>query len=293
MLFALSLEACPDRDASGNHAAAPAETGSQAARNDVPSCYATVRPGVGAPPPGRAVFVLVDQTTGLDQRLRETVRSNVERLLSPGSSFTIGTFSAFSQGHFATVLASGSLEAPLTDEQRLHLAAQKVQEMEACLAQQAGFARQLASQRIQDATNASAPSFSHSEIMAGLKNLSAAVRAAPAAERYVIIVSDLLENSTATSFYANRNLREIAPEAEMTNARDHQLIADFANARVAVVGAGLLSPESAPDRVRNVRALNALRIFWQQWFERSRARLVQYGEPDLTAPLGWADQPAS
>ena len=253
----------------------------------VASCYQAVGIGVPAPAPSRAVFVLVDQTTGLDDRLRGTIQSNAERLLGPGTAFTIATFSAFSRGNYATVLASGTVEAPLTEHQRLNLSSRLVDGLAGCLDQQRAFAAQLLEQKLAEATGAASSSFSNSEIIGSLRQLAKAVKASPAREKIVILVSDLLEHSAATSFYSSRDLRQVDVGEEIRKAEAHNLFADFGGARVAVIGAGLLSPESGAGAVRDTARLNALRSFWEQWFERSNARLIAYGEPDLVTPLAW------
>lgn len=281
--LAALLWGCPPTPADTNNSSA--NPGGVGSGNAVPSCYAAVAIGAPAPAPGRAVFVLVDQTTGLDEHLRETISRNLEQLLAPGTSFTVATFSAFSQGNYTTVLASGTLEAPLTADQRLHLQAGKVEQMGQCLDQQRGFGIQVANQRVEEATGAAASSFTNSEIMAGLRQLSEAVRASPAEERIVIVVSDLLEHSTVTSFYRQQTIRMIDPAEEMEKAEAHGLIADFDDARVAIIGAGLLAPGSGAAASRPIREREALHRFWEQWFEHSNARLIAYGEPDLVAPI--------
>lgn len=279
---ALALAACGDDGEPTNETTAPGPTA--AGHEAVPSCYAAL--DIAAPPaPERAVFVLVDQTTGLDPRLRATVTSNLERLLRPGSRFTVATFSALSREHFPTVIASGTLEAPLNAEQRLHLAARKVEEMEACLQQQHAFAIEEAGRRVLAATAASTSTFTNSEIMGSLRQLAQAVRGSPANDRIVILVSDMLEHSDAASFYADRRLRLIDPAQEMEKAERHDLLADFGGADFVVVGAGLLSPEAAADAGRATAELNALRAFWTQWLGRSNAELVAWGQPDLVAPI--------
>ncbi len=257
-----------------------------AAGEAVPSCYAAVRIGVPAPAPTRSVFVLVDQTTGLDDRLRETARRNLAALLRPGTRYTIATFSAFSRGHYATILTSGTIEAPLTTDQRLNLSSPRVAELAGCLDQQRTFAARLAAEKLAEATAASSSSFANSEIMSSLRQLSDAVRASPGDDKIVIVISDLLEHSAATSFYSNRDLRLLDPAEEIGRAEQHTLFGDFGEARLAVIGAGLLSPGSGSDAVRETPKLNALRAFWQQWFERSNARLIAYGQPDLVTPIG-------
>jgi hypothetical protein len=253
------------------------------------SCYASAGVGVHPPAPERAVFVLVDQTTGLDDRLRERLVANLRRLLGPGTTYTIASFSAFSRGNYVTTVAEGALEPPLPPESRPGLSVRRVERLEACLREQAREQTEIALARVSDVTSASASSFSNSEIMASLAQLSEAVRASRARDKLVIVVSDLLEFSSATSFYRNRAMRSIDPDVELARAVENRLLGDFGQARVAVIGAGLLSPESGLDATRDVRALNALHSFWERWFERSHAQLAQYGQPDLVRPIDWGD----
>lgn len=253
-------------------------------QNAVPSCYAATRIGVDPAPPARAIFVLVDQTTALGPALISTVRENMRNLLRPGTSFTIATFSAFQRDHFTTLLAAGALEAPVAPQRRSRLSVPRLRRLDACLRRQAAFGGQLAITSFLRAAAANAASFSRSEILASLKQLSARVAAAPARDRIVIIASDMLEHSSATSFYRNRALKVIDPAAEMRRALGQGLLGDFGGARIFVVGAGLLPPDQRTAG-RDIRALNALEAFWTAWFRRSGARLVAFGHPDLVVPI--------
>lgn len=264
------------------------------ARDDIQSCYAAVKLDVDAPAPSRTLFVLVDQTTGLDDRLRRTVTDNAERLLEPGTRFSIATFSANTGTDFATVLAEGNIETPLPEAQEADLPAKKVTALHQCLAMQRAYAVQFAGARLKDAMGASASSFSHSEILSSLTQLSHAVEAAPGSEKLVILVSDLIEHSGDTSFYANQRLRTIDPATELAQADVNHHVGRFAGAQVAVIGAGLISPApGSPPLPRDPKALAALRSFWEEWFHRSGGRIVEYGEPDLVTTLSWSPPPAS
>jgi hypothetical protein len=255
------------------------------AQNNVPSCYTASGIGLAPPAPRHATFVFVDQSTGLDARLRNTIESNLRRRLRPGSTFTIATFSAYGRGHYATILASGAIEETVSGPERRNVSVRRLNSLDACLRRQLPWATALAVTRLAQATNVSASAFFNSEIMGSLGQLAGAVRAAGAPDRLVIIASDLLEFSTATSFYRNRSMRRIDPAVEIRLAARNRLIADFAGARVAVIGAGLLPPQSGGAAIRDVHAMNALRAFWEEWFLRSRAHLVAYGQPDLVAPI--------
>ena len=101
----------------------------------------------------------------------------------------------------------------------------------------------------------------------------------------VILVSDMLEHSTITSFYLNRDIRTIDPEIELARADSATVFGDFGGARVIVIGAGLLPPDVDAGRTRNTATLAALRQFWTEWFRRSKATLSDYGQPDLVDPV--------
>jgi hypothetical protein len=124
--------------------------------------------------------------------------------------------------------------------------------------------------------------------MSEMKQLSEPVRASSAADRLVLVVSDLLEHSPVTSFYQNRRLRQLDPATEIDRAAAINLFGDFRGARIAVIGAGLLPSTSGADSVRDTKALMELHQFWATWFDKSHGALIEYGEPDLVQPLSWA-----
>jgi hypothetical protein len=254
------------------------------AQDAIPSCYGAARLGVAPPPPDQAVFILVDQTTALDANMRQTLADNLQRLLRNGTTFSIATFSAFSRGHYTTVISSGRIEGPVPRHLRPNLPVIRLNALDRCLARQVGYARQVAGRALARATNVPSTLFANSEIMASLAQLSELVRAAPTRNRIVIVASDLMEHSGATSFYARRTLRTINAGAELANAQRLRLMGDFGGARVYVVGTGLL-PSEARQAVRNSAAFTALVDFWTLWFGRARASSVVIGRPNLVNPV--------
>jgi hypothetical protein len=257
----------------------------RAQENSVPSCYAHVRIGVQAPVPGREVFILVDQTTALDGGLAANLRDNLRNLVQPGTSFTVSAFSAFSRGHFTTVVASGLVEAPVQGALRNSLPVNRLKQLDQCIVAQTGFAQRKALEALGRAMAPSAGSFANSEIMTSLAQLAERVRASRARDRVVVVASDMLEHSTVTSFYARRTLRRIDAGAEIRRAQATRQIGNFGGARVYVIGAALLPPGPGGGAVRDIDALNALQSFWANWFRLSNARLVAFGRPNLVTPV--------
>jgi len=66
-----------------------------------------------------------------------------------------------------------------------------------------------------------------SDVLASLAEVSRLVKNSTTQKRIVLIVSDMLENSTISSFYANNNARRIDPAKEMNIASKEKMLGDF------------------------------------------------------------------
>lgn len=253
-----------------------------AAQVAIPSCYGAIKIDAKVPPPDRAVFVLVDQTTPIDPPLRDAVRAAVGPLLSPGTSFSISSFSAFAQGHYQTPLVAGELEASVADRQRDSVSVRALTSLDRCLRSQLAFGRKAASTALDRAISGQSEAFAHSDVISSLVDLGHAVSASQAHDRIVIVVSDMLENSGLTSFYAHRAIRQIDPRKELQLAIEKGFRAEFHGARVYVIGAGALPGENS---YRDPISMRALETFWHDYFAVSHATLVDFGKPMPTRPV--------
>lgn len=258
--------------------------------NDVPSCYAASKMNVAAPATTTELFVLVDQTTPLDATLQASVRDNVGRLVTPGNAYTVATFSSFGQGQYLQVLSAGTLEHPLPAAQRDSIGARVLQNFDACMKGQADFGRRAAAGALQKALAGVSTDFAKSDVMGSIKEISARVRSSKASHKIVFLVSDMLEHSGVSSFYAAKNVRRLDVAAELKKAEAAQMFGDLAGARVFVLGAGLVQASSAAGAkdsgvYRDPQTINTLRQFWTQYFERSQGKLEQFGAPALLVPV--------
>lgn len=262
---------------------------------DVPSCYAAnhVTPPAGGSY-SNLVYVLIDQTVQWNSQLEHEVVNNLHRILVPGTRFVITEFSAFSQGRYLQVLKTGVIEKPLSAEQEGNTAVRKIQPLKQCLHDQLGFATFTAERAVVNAMRASTDSLDQSDIMAALKTISIAVKSSPARNKVLMVASDALENSSITSFYARGNIRVINPTAELQKAKEAGMIGDFAGTRVYFIGGGLMPPAThgtlaQRNGYRNPIMLHALSTFWQDYFAKSDARLVDFGEPSLVVPVSYGN----
>ena len=253
-----------------------------AATNSIPSCYEAklVAPAV---PLTKELFVLVDQTTLLDDQLKQTVAEQVRPFLSKGNGFSVLVFSAFTQGKYTQLLTSGQLDHALSDSLRSDVSKPALGKFDQCMTRQAGLAGQAVGGALRSAFEGSSGDIAKSDVLASLKDISSKVRQSKATEKVVLLVSDMLENSSVSSFYANQSVRKVDPSKEMKLATDNNLIADFGGARVYVLGAGLLSEDVKKKKAsyRDPKTMSALADFWRSYFEKSNAQLIEFGQPAL------------
>jgi hypothetical protein len=152
-----------------------------------------------------------------------------------------------------------------------------------CMDIQSKMAAQLLGRSMKAAFSGSSSDIAKSDIFASFKDISIKVRQSTAQEKIVLIASDMLENSSITSFYARQAVRQINPEKELKLATNNQMYGDFGGARVFVIGAGLLAEDARQPKgvYRSPQIMQALSVFWKAWFEKSNAELVEFGQPAL------------
>ncbi|MEM5312343.1 hypothetical protein [Paraburkholderia sp. JHI869] len=260
--------------------------------NDVPSCYGAFHLTTAPQQPARVVYVLIDQTVLLDPSLQQSVLDNMDRMIQPGAKFVLAEFSAFAQAHYLKVLHTGYVERPLPDDAYNALPITKAPQIKACFGQQLAFARKMAATTAQQAMGESTSTLNASEIMAALDELGQAVRNDAAPDKVLFVVTDGLENSRITSFYAHNGVRDINPAAELAKARANGMFADLGGAKAYVLGGAVMPPatrgtQAQRDGYRDSKTIHDLRAFWQGYFESSNAHLVEFGAPTLVTPVSY------
>ena len=257
--------------------------------NDVPSCYEASKVGVPAPATATELFILVDQTTPFDAALQASANENAGRLIQAGSAYVVATFSSFGQGRYMQVLSAGTLELPIEERTRNGIGMKLLRTFDQCMRDQLNFGRLKAATALREAFGGVDSGLAKSDILSALKELSGRVRQSAAQDKIVFLLSDMLENSGVSSFYASHNVRSIDPAAEMKKAEAAQQLGDFGGARVFVLGAGLVQDDGKTGKdngvYRDPRTMAKLRAFWEQYFARSNARMVDFGTPALLSPI--------
>jgi hypothetical protein len=248
----------------------------------IPGCYDTKLPSP-ATTPAIELFVVVDQTTLLDDGLKQAVANQVRPFLTAGNNFSVLVFSAYTQGKYTQLLTSGQLDSQMPTAQRNDISKPVLAKFDQCMSRQPAQAAQAVGGALRAGFEGTSGDIAKSDILASLRDISAKVRQSSAAEKVVLLVSDMLENSSISSFYASQTVRKIDPVQELQLAVSHQFIADFGDARIYVIGAGLLNNVDKKNKAqyRDPKTMQALADFWRSYFEKSHAQLVEFGEPAL------------
>lgn len=252
----------------------------------VPTCYHEKMPAQKTAT-DTEIFVVIDQTTMFDGGLKQSIANNVRPFLKPGNAFSVTQFSAFTQGHYTDVLVSGKLDTVLTKTARDDVSKLVLNKFDQCMTAQPRLAGQLLGGAMKSAFGDSSSDIAKSDVYASLKDISGKVRQSAAQHKVVLLASDMLENSSVTSFYTKQAVRQIDPKKELKLVADNQLFGDFGGARVYVIGAGLLAEDAKHPKgvYRSTQTMQALSRFWGEFFQKSNAELVEFGQPALLNPI--------
>ncbi|MGY1490231.1 hypothetical protein ACW4YW_12525 [Methylobacillus pratensis] len=245
------------------------------------ACYHAKLPSPSLKP-ATEIFVVIDQTTVFDNALKQSIANNLRPFLSANNAFSVIRFSAYTQGQYTEVLTAGSLDPLIDQDARNDISKPVLAKFDQCTANQPKQASQLAGAALKKAFGGSSASIPKSDVIGSLKDISNRVRQSKASQKVVLVASDMLENSSVTSFYINQAVRTIQPEKELALVEKQGLFGDFAGARVYVIGAGLLADDARAKAVyRSPQTMQALENFWKQYFQRSNAQLLEFGQPAL------------
>jgi hypothetical protein len=263
--------------------AAPAFAGNLDA---IPTCHNKFVPapkGVGI---DTELFVVIDQTTAFDASLQQSVANNIRGFLKPGYKVSVSNFSAYTQGHYTEVLVAGALDHQLTTEVRDDIPKKALKAFDACLAEQPKLAGRLVGKALKTSFTGASNDIAKSDVLGSLKDISGMVKKSTAKRKVVLLASDMLENSSVTTFYAKNAVRKIDPAKEIDLAVKNDLIGDFGGAEVYVIGTGLLPSNAKTQNVyRSPEILAGLSGFWKTWFAKSNATVQEFGQPALLTPI--------
>ena len=248
------------------------------ARNDVPSCYKALHITNPSDTVQKELFILVDQTTVLDKHMMIYTYKNMMKFIKNGYAVSIASFSSNSNGKYTDVAYSGKLETLLPDSAKHDIAKKILRKYQGCMNGQYKFAKKKATKALVRTLKGANKKLPHSDILKSLDDIAEHIIAPSSAQqKVVLLVSDMIEHSSITTFYAKGNLKTINTDKEMAKVKKSGHIANFSGARIYVIGAGMVGKNS----YRDSKTLGKLTDFWKAYFGVTNAQLKAIGTPML------------
>jgi hypothetical protein len=255
-------------------------------KNVVRDCYANARIDAPSLPAEAEIFVFIDETTVLDDNLKQVAIDRATGFLGENRAFTVGRFSAFVQGHYADLVASGRIQKDFGDDLRNDLPRPKVKDFDGCRNLQIMDAKRGIGYSMLDIMNGASSSIVRSDIIASLKIFSKAVAESSANLKVMFLVSDMLENSSLANFYEKNGLGSVRDNT-IKDLEKAAAFGNFTGAKVYVLGSAMIPSKDskAVASYQDPKKLERLERFWSDWFDRSNAHLVAFGKPSLTVEI--------
>ncbi|WP_300303374.1 hypothetical protein [Ferrovibrio sp.] len=254
-----------------------------AATVEVPSCYTIVEAGQAASKAKRELVVVVDQTAKFDAGLQETANKKIQKFIKPGDRVVLVSFSAFVKERYSEVVLEAILDQDIPENKKFTTGKVALAKMAKCLQEQESATRNLVAGHLKKIFDESSTNLPNTEILGTLTMLSREFLSTKKAERqYLFILSDMLENSATTSFYANNKVRRIEPDKEIDKARLANMIGQLNGVEVYIHGAGYTDDGKYKSSVE----MKAIEDFWGKWIRASGGVLRGYGAPSLFPEIG-------
>ncbi len=254
-------------------------------RNDLPSCYDFLKLSDLKPESsGRELIFIIDETTTLPKSLQTSSYNHIKRFIQPGDSFQLYRLSAYMPNNFLQLEYAATLENTITPKKRNSVGMLSLKKLDRCLEQQQSVFLDSLVKKMKLSFGNEHKNIAKSEILYSLQQIGKNTHKNDVKHRLVFIVSDMLENSRFTSFYAKNQIKEINPTLELNKVEKNKLLANLTGWHVYVEAAGL-GKHNAKYGYRSGKTMQKLESFWKQYFEASGATLEGFGAPALTIEL--------
>ena len=247
-----------------------------AMENKLPDCYVMSGMDVKQQAPQKEVFVVLDQTTIMSDSVQNYVFNSTRKFIKAGNAINIITFSSNQGNRFTQVPFSGLLNSPLTKRQHNSMSKKQLRKFDKCLKKQRNVASDRIYKALKTAYKESSSNIPNSDIFLNFYQVvENGVSVSKAKEKVVIISSDMLENSTISSFYASGNVKSLDVNKEFKKYLNSELETDYLGSRVFIVGAGV----TAKKRYNDPKKMRRLNKFWKKYFQHNNAQLIEFGQP--------------
>lgn len=228
------------------------------------------------------VYLLIDESTYFNDKAKEDVLKKVIPFVKDNTRINVFSFSEYSKTKTNRDLGSHYIYSSLTPKEEDDISRNKVKELKSCLDASKEYAISEIAKAINQGTRKKNESLKKSEILKNLKIYTKNnLRFSKAKRKVMIIMSDMIENSDYTTFYANGKLKKLNIDKELNNVKEHRLFSSFNEAEVYIYGLGLVEINSDKKDSRNAFIMDNLINFWDEYITESGGKPFGLDSPNM------------
>jgi len=227
--------------------------------------------------PSRFVIILVDKTVSFSSSFSLKVATQITNSINPGDVVEVINFSSY-KGSYTNVYSQMFFEPPLDKLEDCikikHLYFIKEHHLTRFIKQK-NFFKELLKEDIEK----NSPSIPKTQILLTLAEISEIINdiknECSNSRIVLIIISDMLENGDAISFYSKGGIYIPANfQPLLDRIKKEKLLANLKDVDVYILGLGYLKNRTIPEK-----QLIRLKAFWKSYFENTQADIAGIGAP--------------
>jgi len=237
-------------------------------------CYR--QPSLVPPPfsPTRTLYVFIDQTTNLNQNMKDSITNLVTQWGSQGENVKITRFSANIKGQYSELVFDEVGNNQPSEAYLFHIRPGPKRRLLKCLRERDKLFDQKLKKALDKTLKLTNDKLPKTNLLHALKDFARQiVKDDKTKDKTVLLVSDGLENSNLLSFHQRGRIRIINSRRALQQARRNKLIPKWNQATVYMLGLGHISDKNF---YASPRVINPLKTFWKNYFKEGDAIVHPY-----------------
>lgn len=227
----------------------------------------------------RALYVLIDETVPLTKNMKKKVVTLLSEWGRAGDMVKIARFSASYRDLYPELVYVNKIEMKPGDRYMFNLSYKDKRKVLSCLDEQKKTFKTSFAAQLTRSLKALNPKIPKSELLGSLKLLSKQIYLPDnAMEKTVFLISDGMENSSISSFYAKGKMRNINTRKEISKLRRKGMMGFWKKSKVYMYGLGLMPDKKSYAKPETIQKLKR---FWAQYFVESGGKVKAIGSPEL------------
>jgi len=238
--------------------------------------------------PEAALFVLIDQSFKTDNNLRVNTNSIIDKWLGYGKYVEVYSFSSAIPGRYLKRITGGRVDDNVREDEIENTLIRSVREdYQLYHNLQEKEARKAVNRALLEVYNGVDERIPYTDIFRSLTEVAEHVKNYKSNNKILLIVSDMLENSTIDSFYSSGGIKNINVENENMMIKKIGMVPDFGNnVTVYIIGLsyhdlGSRNQSGYYDPIK----VKLLKEFWRQYFLSSGCKIGEIGSPMIMGIL--------